>query len=172
MEGIAHRGTFDLTQHTKFSGKDLSVYDDETKKPYIPTVIECSVGTDRAFLMVMFDAYHEDVVEGETRTVMKFAPCVAPIKAAVLPLTKKQTEAATKLIQDIKNLGYPVDFDESGSIGKRYRRQDEIGTPVCLTYDFDSEQDACVTARDRDTTTQKRIAIDQVPAYLATLLNK
>jgi len=172
MEGIAHRGTFDLTQHTTFSGKDLSVYDEETKKSYIPTVIECSVGTDRAFLMVMFDAYHEDVVEGETRTVMKFAPCVAPIKAAVLPLTKKQTESASKLFADIKKLGYQVDFDESGSIGKRYRRQDEIGTPVCFTYDFDSEHDACVTARDRDTTTQERIAIDQVPTYLATLLNR
>lgn len=172
MEGIAHRSAFDLTQHSKFSGKDLAVFDEETKTSYIPTVIECSVGTDRSFLMLLFDAYCEDVVEGETRVVLKLAPRMAPVKAAVLPLTKKQTEQATKLYEDIKKLGLQVDFDESGSIGKRYRRQDEIGTPLCITYDFDSDNDQCVTVRDRDTTKQERIAIDQVTAYIKNMLAK
>ena len=170
MEGIAHRGNFDLTQHSTFSGKDLSVFDEETKTSYVPTVVECSVGTDRAFLMTLFDAYAEDVVEGETRVVLKLAPRIAPIKAAILPLTKKQTEPATKLYIEIRKLGYQVEFDESGSIGKRYRRQDEIGTPLCITYDFDSENDQCVTVRDRDTTKQERIAIDQVATYIKKML--
>ena len=172
MEGIAHRGNFDLTQHSTFSGKDLSVFDEETKTSYVPTVVECSVGTDRAFLMTLFDAYAEDVVEGETRVVLKLAPRIAPIKAAILPLTKKQTEPATKLYIEIRKLGYQVEFDESGSIGKRYRRQDEIGTPLCITYDFDSENDQCVTIRDRDTTKQERIAIDQVAGYIKQMLSK
>jgi glycyl-tRNA synthetase len=171
MEGIAHRGNFDLTQHSKFSGKDLSVFDEETKSTYVPTVIESSVGTDRAFLMLMFDAYDEDIVEGETRVVLKLAPRIAPIKAAILPLTKKQTEQAFKIYEDLKKLGCAIEFDDSGSIGKRYRRQDEIGTPVCFTYDFESDADCCVTARDRDTTKQERIAIGQVPAYVKKLLN-
>ena len=172
MEGIAHRGTFDLTQHSKFSGKDLSVFDEETKTSFVPTVVECSVGTDRAFLMLLFDAYAEDVVEGETRIVLRLAPRMAPVKAAILPLTKKQTEPATKLYEDLKKLGHQIEFDESGSIGKRYRRQDEIGTPVCITYDFDSDNDQCVTVRDRDTTKQERIALDQVAAYIKKMLGK
>lgn len=172
MEGIAHRGTFDLSQHSKFSGKDLSVFDEETKTSYIPTVIECSVGTDRSFLMLLFDAYAEDVVEGETRIVLRLAPRMAPIKAAILPLTKKQTEPSMHLYEDLKKLGVQIEFDESGSIGKRYRRQDEIGTPVCFTYDFDSDNDGAVTARDRDTTKQERIAIDQVSAYIKKMLGQ
>lgn len=170
MEGIAHRGTFDLTQHSQHSGKDLSVFDEQTKQTYMPTVIECSVGTDRSFLMLLFDAYHEDIVEGEVRTVLQFNPRIAPVKAAILPLTKKQTDPASKLYQDLQKLNIVIDFDESGSIGKRYRRQDEIGTPVCFTYDFDSEIDQCVTARNRDTTQQERINIDHVAAYLKDLL--
>lgn len=172
MEGIAHRGTFDLTQHSKFSGKDLSVFDEETKETYVPTVIETSVGTDRSFLMVMFDAYSEDIVEGETRIVLRFSPRVAPVKAAILPLTKKQVEQATKLYQDLQKLNVMIDFDESGSIGKRYRRQDEIGTPVCFTYDFDSDNDHCVTARNRDTTAQERISLDNVKPYIFEMLSK
>lgn len=172
MEGIAHRGTFDLTQHSKFSGKDLSVFDEETKEAYIPTVIECSVGTDRSFLMIMFDAYTEDVIEGEPRTVLKLSPRVAPVKAAILPLTKKQVEQSSKLYQDLNKLNITIEFDESGSIGKRYRRQDEIGTPVCFTYDFDSDNDHCVTARNRDTTAQERIGLDQVKSYLLDMLHK
>ncbi len=172
MEGIAHRGTFDLTQHSAASGKDLAVFDEETKKSYIPTVVECSVGTDRSFLMLLFDSYDEDVVEGETRVVLHFNPRVAPIKAAFLPLTKKQIEATEKIYADIKKMGISIDFDESGSIGKRYRRHDEIGTPVCFTYDFDSDNDHCVTARDRDTTKQERIAIDKIKDYLIDLLKR
>jgi glycyl-tRNA synthetase len=170
MEGIAHRGTFDLSQHSKFSGKDLAVFDEETKSSYMPTVVECSVGTDRAFLMVLFDAYAEDIVEGETRIMLRLAPRIAPIKAAILPLTKKQTEPAMKLYGYLKKLGINIEFDESGSIGKRYRRQDEIGTPVCFTYDFESDTDNCVTARDRDTTKQERISLDAVAPYFKKLL--
>ncbi len=166
LEGIAYRGNFDLSQHTKHSGKDLAVFDEETKQSYIPHVVECSVGVDRLFLTTLFDAYHEDVVEGETRIVLRFSPKIAPIKAAFMPLTKKQTEAAHKLYSSIRAKGIMVQFDESGSIGKRYRRQDEIGTPLCITYDFDTEQDNCVTVRNRDTTKQERINIDQLENYL------
>jgi glycyl-tRNA synthetase len=172
MEGIAHRGTFDLTQHSKFSGKDLSVFDEEAKEAYTPTVIETSVGADRSFLMVMFDAYTEDTVEGETRTMLKLCPRIAPVKAAILPLTNKQNEPAGKLYADLKQLNINIDLDESGSIGKRYRRQDEIGTPVCFTYDFESDNDHCVTARNRDTTAQERINLDQVKTYVLDMLSK
>lgn len=170
LEGIAYRSNFDLSQHIKFSGKDLSVFDDETKQSYIPHVVECSVGVDRLFLTLLFDAYNEDIVEGEERTVLKFNPKVAPIKAAILPLTKKQTEQAEKIFFDLKKDGFTVVFDEGGSIGKRYRRQDEIGTPVCFTYDFDSDNDNQVTARDRDSLKQIRINIDQVKNYLREML--
>jgi len=166
LEGIAYRGNFDLTQHTKHSGKDLAVFDEETKSSYIPHVVECSVGVDRLFLTTLFDAYHEDVMEDETRIVLRFSPKIAPIKAAFMPLTKKQTEPMMKLYNAIRANGIMVQFDESGSIGKRYRRQDEIGTPLCLTYDFDTEQDNCVTVRNRDTTKQERINIDQLENYL------
>lgn len=172
LEGIAHRGNYDLSQHSKFSGKDLAVFDEETKQSYLPDVVESSVGVDRLFLTLLFDAYYEDVVDNETRIVLRFSPKVAPIKAAVLPLTKKQTEATEKIYNDLRKKGYQIQFDESGSIGKRYRRQDEIGTPVCFTYDFDSEQDQKVTARNRDTLTQERIAIDQLEHYLDTMLKK
>jgi len=170
MEGIAHRGTFDLSSHSKQSGKDLAVFDDVTKSSYTPTVIECSIGTDRSFLMLLFDAYCEDVVEGEIRTVLKLAPTVAPIKAALLPLTKKQIEPAMRLYADLQKLGVHIDFDESGSIGKRYRRHDEIGTPVCFTYDFESDNDLKITARNRDTTHQERISLDSVCSYLLNVL--
>lgn len=170
LEGIAYRSNFDLSQHIKFSGKDLSVFDEETKQSYIPHVVECSVGVDRLFLTILFDSYSEDVIEGENRIVLKFHPKVAPIKAAILPLTKKQNEQAEKIFLDLKKDGVNVVFDESGSIGKRYRRQDEIGTPVCFTYDFDSGNDNQVTARDRDSLTQVRINIDQVKTYIQELL--
>ena len=166
LEGIAHRGNYDLSQHTKHSGKELSVFDDATRESYIPDVIECSVGVDRLFLTVLFDAYTEDKIDGETRTVLKFAPSIAPIKAAILPLTKKQLEQADKLYQHVKNTETNVMLDVSGSIGKRYRRQDEIGTPICFTYDFDSNDDNAVTIRDRDTTKQERISIDKITNYM------
>ena len=123
------------------------------------------------FLTLLFDAYTEDEVGGEKRVVLKFAPIMAPVKAAVFPLSKKLSEPAHKLYKELKNkTGLNIVFDESGSIGKRYRRQDEIGTPVCFTYDFDSEKDNCVTIRDRDTTKQERIAIDQIESYLKKMM--
>lgn len=171
IEGIAHRGTFDLTQHSKFSGKDLAVFDEETKSSYVPTVVECSVGVDRLFLTLLFDSYTEDVVEDEPRIMLKLHPRIAPIKAAFLPLSKQLNEPMHALYSAIKKEGYSVQFDESGSIGKRYRRQDEIGTPLCFTYDFDSQQDNKVTVRNRDTTKQERINIDQVARYMQEYLN-
>lgn len=170
LEGIANRGDFDLRQHSTHSGKDLGVYDEETKESYMPHVVESSVGVDRLFLTILFDAYAEDVVEGEERVVLKLHPRIAPIKAAFFPLTKKQTEPMKALYEKMRSKGIQVQFDESGSIGKRYRRQDEIGTPLCFTYDFDSEQDHCVTVRNRDTTKQERIAIDQIEPYLRSFL--
>ena len=170
LEGVADRGNFDLTQHSKHSGKDLAVYDEETKTSYIPNVVECSVGVDRLFLTLLCDAYTVDTVGGEERTVLKFSPRIAPIKAAFLPLTKKISDPMHKIYQDIAAKGIMVEFDESGSIGKRYRRQDEIGTPLCFTYDFESEKDNSVTVRDRNTTQQKRIAIDRIEQYLVDAL--
>ncbi len=171
LEGIAYRGNYDLSQHSNHSGKDLSVYDEETKTSYIPQVIETSVGTDRLFLTVLFDSYTEEEVEGETRIVLKLSPQLAPYTAAFMPLSKKLSEPVYKIYQEIKKKGYAVQFDESGSIGKRYRRQDEIGTPLCFTYDFESEEDASVTVRNRDTMTQERISIDQIEQYITATLN-
>ncbi len=166
LEGIAHRGTFDLTQHTKFSGKDLAVFDEQTKTSSTPVVVETSVGVDRLFLTVLFDAYYEDEMDGETRLVLKLAPNIAPIKLAVFPLTKKLEEPAKALFKELRKSIPSMQFDVSGSIGKRYRRQDEIGTPFCITYDFESQTDQSVTIRDRDSGKQERIAIDQILSYL------
>ncbi len=171
LEGIAHRGTFDLTQHSTHSGKDLSVFDDETKTSFMPTVVECSVGVDRLFLTTLFDAYTEDTVEGEPRVMLKLHPKIAPIKAAFLPLVKKLSDPMHRLYTDIKKAGIMVQFDETGSIGKRYRRQDEIGTPLCFTYDFESEENQTITVRDRNTTTQTRISIDATLDYLKKVLD-
>jgi len=170
MEGIAHRGTFDLTQHSTHSGKEMSVYDEEAKASYIPTVIECSVGLDRLFLMFLCNAYQEDTLEDETRVVLKLHPKVAPITAAILPLTNKLRSPVEKLYEILQAQGYSVTYDVSGSIGKRYRRQDEIGTPYCFTYDFDSETDQQITVRDRDTAKQERISIDRITQYLDSKL--
>ena len=156
----------------KHSGKDLSVFDEETKTSYVPHVVECSVGVDRLFLTILCDAYDEDIAEGETRIVLRLHPKIAPIKAAFFPLTKQQAAATELLYKKFKKLGYAVQYDVSGSIGKRYRRQDEIGTPVCFTYDFDTDTDQCVTVRERDTMKQERIPIDQLEQYLATLFTK
>ncbi len=170
LEGIADRGNFDLKQHSKHSGKDLSVYDDETKQSYIPHVIECSVGVDRLFLTLLCDAYTEDTIDGEKRTVLKFSSKIAPIKAAFLPLVKKLSDPIHTIYQTIAGRGYMVEFDESGSIGKRYRRQDEIGTPLCFTYDFESADDNCITVRNRDTTKQERISIEKIEEYIQASL--
>jgi glycyl-tRNA synthetase len=162
LEGIAHRGAYDLSQHTTHSKKDLSVYDDETKESYVPHVVESSVGSDRLMLALLCDAYCEEVVDEDTRVVLKLHPAVAPITAAFLPLTKKLSDPLRAVYQRLRDKGYSVQFDETGSIGKRYRRQDEIGTPLCFTYDFDSEQDHSVTVRHRDTMEQSRVAIDDI----------
>lgn len=171
LEGIAHRGNFDLSQHSSYAGKELTVFDETTKQSYHPDVVECSVGTDRLFLALLCDAYRQETVEGETRDVLNLNPAIAPIKAAFLPLVKKLNEPMEKLYKTIKKtMNIECEFDDSGSIGKRYRRQDEIGTPVCFTYDFESINDHCVTARNRDTLAQERISIDQVQQYLNDLL--
>lgn len=171
LEGIANRSNYDLNQHIKVSGKDMSYFDDEKKEKYVPAVIETSLGVDRTFLTVFSDAYHEEKVEGEEdRLVMKFAPHIAPYKAAIFPLSKKLAEPAKKLELELRKY-YKTDFDDTGSIGKRYRRHDEIGTPFCITYDFESENDQKVTLRHRDSMQQDRIGMDQVKNYLQDKLN-
>jgi glycyl-tRNA synthetase len=171
LEGLAHRGTFDLSQHTKHSGKDLAFYDQATNSSEILTVIEASIGLDRLFLTLLFDAYCEDEMDGETRVVLKLHPSIAPIKVAVLPLVKKLEDPAQKIFQQIQKEFTHVQFDVSGSIGKRYRRQDEIGTPFCITFDFESLDDQKVTIRNRDTGQQERISIDQIIDYLQQKLS-
>ena len=158
LEGIAHRASYDLTQHQKHSGKDLSYFDEERKERYIPHVIEPSAGADRATLAVLCEAYTEDVIEGETRTVLKFHPRFAPIKAAVYPLVKKDgmPEVAEKIYRDLKKQ-FHVFYDEKGAIGRRYRRQDEAGTPIGITVDGQTLTDGTVTFRDRDTLRQWRV---------------
>jgi glycyl-tRNA synthetase len=168
LEGIANRGNFDLTQHSKHSGKDLSVYDEATKASYVPHVVECSVGVDRLFLTVLCDAYYEEIVDNEPRIVLRLHPLLAPIKAAFLPLTKQQAEPMEALYKKFKQKGYSVDYDLPGSIGKRYRRQDEIGTPYCFTYDFDSGADNTVTVRYRDSMQQERISIEALETILGS----
>ena len=164
--GVADRTDYDLTQHQKTSGKSLEYFDPETNEKYIPYVIEPSLGVERLFLAVVCDAYDEEQLEdGTSRTVMHLHPALAPVKAAVLPLSKKLSEQAGELYAELSK-HFLVDYDEAGSIGKRYRRQDEIGTPFCITYDFDSVEDGCVTVRDRDTMEQERIKIDELVAYI------
>lgn len=165
LEGIANRSNYDLTQHMKASGKDLSYFDDATKEKYVPAVIESSLGVDRTLLTVLVDAYDEDVADGEERIVMRFSPKIAPFKAAIFPLSRKLAEPASKLEHDLRQ-EFNTDFDDVGSIGKRYRRHDEVGTPFCITYDFDSENDHQVTIRHRDSMQQERVSIDKVKDYL------
>jgi glycyl-tRNA synthetase len=155
----------------KFSGKDLAVYDETTKTSFVPHVVECSVGVDRLFLTLLCDGYTEDKAEDEMRITLRLHPTIAPIKAAFFPLTKAQNEPMENIYRALKNK-YAIYFDSTGSIGKRYRRQDEIGTPVCFTYDFESVQDGMVTVRDRDSMSQKRIAIDAIKNYLDDLLQE
>lgn len=163
--GIADRTDFDLKQHAEHSGQDLTYFDDQKKEKYVPYCIEPSLGADRVTLAFLCEAYDEEELEnGETRTVLRFHPALAPVQVAVLPLSKKLNEQAQEVYTKLGKY-YNVDFDDRGSIGKRYRRQDEIGTPYCLTYDFDSLEDAAVTIRNRDTMEQERIKIDDLQAY-------
>ena len=166
--GIADRGAFDLTQHSEHCGKPIEYFDPETNEKYIPHVVEPSLGADRVALAFLCEAYDEEVVDAEkndTRVVLRLHPALAPYKACVLPLSKKLSDEATEVFQSLQK-HFMVDFDEAGSIGKRYRRQDEIGTPLCITYDFESKEDGCVTVRDRDTMQQERIKIEDLVEYI------
>jgi glycyl-tRNA synthetase len=163
--GIADRTDFDLKQHMEHSKDDLSYFDPVTNVKYVPYCIEPSLGADRVTLAFLCDAYdEEEVAQGDVRTVLRFHPAIAPVKIAVLPLSKKLGEEAEKVYEKLTRK-YVCEYDETGSIGKRYRRQDEIGTPFCITFDFDSLNDASVTIRDRDTMEQVRIRIDELDAY-------
>ena len=164
--GIADRTNFDLTQHQTHSGKSCEYFDPETNEKYIPYVIEPSLGADRVALAFLCDAYDEEEVgEGDVRTVLRLHPALAPYKAAVLPLSKKLSEPARELWTKLAD-HFMVDYDESGTIGKRYRREDEIGTPFCITYDFESQEDGCVTIRFRDTMEQVRLPMDEVLSFI------
>ena len=173
--GVADRTDYDLTQHINTSGKTLDYFDSETNERYIPYVIEPSLGVERLFLSLLVEAYDEEVVDAEkndTRVVMHFHPAIAPFKAAVLPLSKKLSGKAMEVYKELSKY-FMVDFDDAGSIGKRYRREDEIGTPYCITVDFETvgdentPADNAVTIRDRDTMEQVRVPIDELVHWLA-----
>ncbi len=164
--GIADRTDYDLMQHQTHSTKSLEYFDPTDNSKYIPYVIEPSLGADRVALAFLCDAYDEEVIdEKDTRVVLRLHPALAPYKAAILPLSKKLSEKADEVYAMLAN-HFMVEYDDAGSIGKRYRRQDEIGTPFCITYDFDSMEDNCVTIRDRDTMKQERISIDKLVEYI------
>ena len=168
--GVADRTDYDLGQHQNHSGKDLTYFDQESGEHYVPYVIEPSLGADRVALAFLIEAYdEEELAEGDVRVVLHFHPALAPVKAAVLPLSKKLSEKALELYDELAK-EFPVEFDETGSIGKRYRREDEIGTPFCITYDFETENDGCVTVRDRDTMEQVRIPLSEVKSYISERL--
>jgi glycyl-tRNA synthetase len=166
VEGIHDRGDWDLARHSEFSGKDLAVTDEETKERFVPMVIETSVGVDRTCLALFCNGYAEEKLEGgETRTVMRLPAFLAPIQVAVLPLSKKLAEPTRRLAAELRR-HFSVFYDESGNIGRRYRRQDEVGTPFCVTWDFDSDGDGKVTVRDRDSMDQERVAAEAVRGWL------
>ncbi len=168
INGTHNRTDFDLTRHQEYSGQRIDYLDPETNERYIPYIIESTYGLDRTVLALLCEAYDEEVLDAEkndTRVVLHLSPAVAPYKAAVLPLSKKLSEDALK-VYDKLNKHFMTDFDETGSIGKRYRREDEIGTPYCITFDFDSLEDGCVTVRERDSMEQVRLPIDEVAAYI------
>ncbi|MCB9805997.1 glycine--tRNA ligase [Candidatus Nomurabacteria bacterium] len=169
LEGIHDRTDYDLTQHMEFSGQDLRYFDQEKNEKYIPWILETSVGLGRLFLAVISDAYHEDEMDGETRVVLKLDPKLAPIKVAVFPLLKNKPELVAKAQEVYKMIKKEIpqtSFDDNGNIGKRYRRQDEIGTPKCVTIDFDTLEDNTVTVRHRDTGEQERVVIDELISIL------
>jgi glycyl-tRNA synthetase len=170
LMGIAARGNYDLTQHSDGSGKNLEYYDEQTKERYIPHCIEPSLGVDRLILAIICSAYAEDEVGGEKRNLLKFHPSIAPVKVSVLPLVKNKealVSVARELFEKLQ-MRWNVQWDAAGAIGRRYRRADEIGTPFCITVDFDTiEKDNAVTIRDRDTTEQVRIPMDEVMQYLS-----
>jgi len=163
--GIADRTNYDLSQHMEVSKQDLTYFDDVKNEKYIPYVIEPSLGADRMVLAFLCSAYDEEELEGgDTRTVLHFHPALAPVKVGVLPLSKKLNEGAEKVYAELSKY-FNCEYDDRGNIGKRYRRQDEIGTPFCVTYDFDSQEDGAVTVRDRDTMEQERVKIEDLKSY-------
>ena len=171
LEGIAQRTNYDLTQHSTHSGNKLDFFDQATNERYVPYVIEPAAGANRTMAAFMLAAYDEDIINDEPRTVLRLHPRLAPYKVAVLPLSKKETltPLAKKIYADLSNR-YMVDYDETQAIGRRYRRQDEIGTPLCVTVDFDSLEDNAVTIRERDTTQQARVAIADLMGELTLRL--
>jgi len=173
LEGIANRGDFDLSEHARVSKKDLSYFDPETKKRVVPFVIEPSAGVDRTFFAIISDAYHEEEVKGKLRTVLKIKPDLSPYLVAIFPLLKNKpelVELAKNIFCDIKDK-VPATYDDTGAIGKLYRRQDEIGTPFCITVDVDSLTDKCVTVRDRDSMQQQRLAADKLLEFISAKIN-
>jgi glycyl-tRNA synthetase len=167
LEGIANRTDFDLSKHAEFSGKDLTYFDQENDRRYVPHVIEPSAGADRATLAFLLAAHHEEEVRGETRVVLRLDPRLSPIKVAVLPLSKneKLSPTAREVAASLRS-HFQIDYDEAGAIGRRYRRHDEIGTPYCVTIDFDSLDDKAVTVRERDSMEQERVSVDRLVSYL------
>ena len=172
MWGVADRTDYDLRVHQEHSKVNLEYMDPETNEKYLPYVIEPSVGVERLLLAIVTDAYEaEELEDGDVREVLHLNPALAPYKVAVLPLVSKLGEQAKSLYHDLRKI-MPTDYDASGKIGKRYRRQDSIGTPYCVTYDFDTLEDNKVTVRDRDTMTQERVDINDLAAYLLKKVNK
>jgi len=174
MEGLHWRGNYDLTQHSKFSGQDLSYQDPVTHEKYIPHIVEASGGVDRSLFFLLLDAYQEEKLDsGETRTYLKLNPKISPYKLAIFPLAANKTElvATAQEIYNKLSQTYSVDFDDSSNIGKKYRRQDEIGTPWCLVVDFQTLEDNTISIRDRDTMQQTRIKIDEIDTWLQKQLN-
>jgi len=171
LEGVANRGDYDLVQHAKHSGKTLEYFDEESKEHFVPYIIEPSAGVDRTALALLCDAYDEDVADGERRVLLRLHPTLAPIKVAVLPLSRKEGPAglAKKIYADLRQC-WMTSYDDAQSIGRRYRRQDEIGTPYCVTIDFQSLEDEQVTIRERDTLNQIRIPIKELKTTLAAKL--
>ncbi|HCY74531.1 MAG TPA: glycine--tRNA ligase [Ignavibacteriales bacterium] len=171
IEGIHNRKNYDLTRHEQFSGKSMKYFDDESKEKYIPYVIETSAGASRSFMAFLIDAYYEEEVNGEMRSVLRFHPRLAPIKAAIFPLVNKDgmPEVSREIEKDLRR-NFKVFYDDKGAVGRRYRRQDEAGTPFCITVDTQTLEDKTVTVRDRDTMVQERIAIDQLTRYLSDKL--
>ena len=168
--GIADRTDYDLKKHSEYSGKDLNYLDPETNERYTPYCIEPSVGVERLFLMICCDAYEkQQLSENDERIVMHLHPAIAPIKACICPLSKKLSEPATALFNELGK-EFHCEYDEAGSIGKRYRRNDAIGTPFCITYDFDTENDGCVTIRERDSMEQVRVKVEEVKDYIKNRL--
>ena len=171
IEGIHNRTNFDLSRHEEFSGKSLKYFDDESKEKFVPFIIETSAGASRSFMAFLIDAYYEEEVNGEMRSVLRFHPRLAPIKAAIFPLVNKDgmPEVAREIEKDLRR-NFKVFYDDKGAVGRRYRRQDEAGTPYCITVDTQTLEDKTVTVRDRDTMQQERIAIDQLSRYLSDKL--